>query len=111
LLKAVSGDRLGDSRNIVKEKFDVESFQPLGAFIFKDKNGVYFYFCGTSLSEETNPQYSYFIELFKKHDDLDAETFKIDFCDEKNCQASDRNGTYTLNRTDDPKSVRIKKIE
>jgi hypothetical protein len=111
LLKAVSGDRLGDSRDIITEGFDVNSFQPLGTSIFKDKNGVYTYFLMTSISDNSNPPNGYTIDFFKKQEILDAETFKIDSCDEKNCKATDKNGIYTLNRTDGRSLVNIKKIE
>jgi DKNYY family len=114
ILKAVSGERMGDGRDIITDKFDVNSIQSIGANIIKDKNGIYTYFRSASFSEDMNQPYGWgdrTIELFKKHKELDAETFIVDFCDEKNCQASDKNGTYTLNRTDSSGFVNIKKIE
>ena len=103
VLKAVSGNRNGDGKDIVTEKFDMESFQPLGSNVFKDKNGVYTYFRLASFTENMNQQGGYrdrSIELFKKQQSLDTETFKINFCnaEKTNCQASDKNSRYIVRR-------------
>ncbi len=111
MLKRVSGSTKTD---IVTERFDMESFQPLGAYIFKDKNGVYSYFSPSPLYENTNLQFGWEglgIELYKKEEGLDAETFKVDFCGGKTCQASDKNGKYSLNFIYVWSFVNIKKIE
>ena len=98
------------------EKFDMESFQLLGANIVKDKNGIYsFSKTSWSLYENMNqPDGSNdrVTNLFKKHEELDAQTFKIDFCDEKICQAGDKNNDYVFNhyKTYDSGSIVMKKF-
>jgi DKNYY family len=111
ILKRVSGSNETD---IVTERFDVGSFQPLGAYIFKDKNGVYSYFRPAPFRENIElklGEASLGIELYKKEEGLDAETFNVDFCEGKTCQASDKNRKYALNFTDAWSFVHIKKIE
>jgi hypothetical protein len=97
ILKQIS-DNGGEDR---AEKFDMESFQLLGANLVKDKNGVYS-FSKTSWSLYENMYQpdgfnDRVTNLFKNHEELDAQTFKIDFCDEKVCQASDKNNVYIFN--------------
>jgi DKNYY family len=97
------------------EGFDMESFEILGANLIKDKNGVYsFSKTSWSLNESMHQPGGYddrIINLFKKHENLDAETFKVNTCDKKNCWATDKNNKYILNRTISERIVNIKKIE
>ena len=114
ILKTLSPNLSSGSDDATVERFDTESFQPIGANIFKDKNGVYSYCRSGSFSEDMNQPYgkeNRTIELFTKQKELDTETFKVNFCDEKTCQASDKNGNYIFKRLENNIPIVMKKIE
>lgn len=112
VLKLIAGDSLVDSKNIVTDKFDIESFQLLGASLIKDKNGIYTHFSSAPFTEDmhSNGWDNRTIELFKKQGELDIETFKVDFCNDRVCQASDKNGNYIINLIGSSRFAKIKKI-
>ncbi len=83
------------------DSFDMETLQLLGAYIFKDKNGVYVFSKTASFSEDMHQSGGWGdrnVDLFVANKELDTKTFSITSCDETYCYASDKNNKYQIKR-------------
>jgi DKNYY family len=81
----------GEEDSLITENFDIKTFQALGFYIIKDKNGVYIYLHSVTSTDDYNRT-----ELYEKVKDVDSDTFTIEFCDGKYCYANDKINHYKI---------------